>query len=74
MRRMAEMRGAKVPVGIPRSNDAKGRDDGADIGNAALMAMHEYGGTIHIPECIGSVTRRIRADGTFAYNGRFRKK
>ncbi len=43
------------------------------MGNAGLLELHEYGGDVHVPEHTVSVTRRIRADGTFAYSGQFRK-
>ncbi|WP_208952339.1 hypothetical protein [Rahnella sp. ChDrAdgB13] len=68
----AALKQAGVRVGIPRENNV--RKDGLEMGNAGLMQLHEYGGTVHVPERTGSITRRIRADGTFAYNGRFRKK
>ncbi|EQA1622533.1 hypothetical protein V5K00_RS10310 [Enterobacter asburiae] len=69
---MASLKNAGVRVGIPRENNA--RKDGLELGNAGLMQLHEYGGEVHIPERTVSITRRIRADGTFAYNGQFRKK
>lgn len=68
---MASLRNAGVRVGIPRENNT--RKDGLPQGNAGLMQLHEYGGDVHVPEHTVSITRRIRADGTFAYNGRFRK-
>lgn len=68
---MASLKRAGVSVGIPRENNA--RKDGLPLGNAGLMQLHEYGGVVHVPERTASITRRIRADGTFAYNGQFRK-
>lgn len=72
MQSMIALKQAGVKVGIPKENNL--RKDGLPMGNAGLMQLHEYGGDVHIPEHTVSVTRRIRADGTFAYNGRFRKK
>lgn len=74
MDRMASMRGAEVRVGIPRSQDGRKRSDDSSLGNAALMAVHEYGATIQIPTREAAITRQIRADGSFSYKGRFRKK
>lgn len=68
---MMTLRQAGVKVGIPKENNP--RKDGLPMGNAGLMHLHEYGGEVHIPEHAVSVTRRIRADGTFAYSGQFRK-
>ncbi|MEA1064742.1 hypothetical protein [Erwinia sp. HR93] len=74
MERMASMRGAEVRVGIPRAANARKRQDDSPLGNAALMAVHEYGATINVPARQASITRQIRADGSFSYSGRFRKK
>lgn len=74
MGKMASMRHAQIRVGIPRAENGRKRQDSAGIGNAALMAVHEYGATISIPEREVSITRQLRTDGTFAYNGKFRKK
>lgn len=68
---MISLKQAGVRVGIPRESNQ--RKDGLPMGNAGLMQLHEYGGDVHVPEHTVSVTRRIRADGTFAYNGQFRK-
>lgn len=68
---MISLKQAGVRVGIPRENNP--RKDGLPMGNAGLMELHEYGGDVHVPEHTVSVTRRIRADGTFAYSGQFRK-
>lgn len=68
---MVALKQAGVKVGIPRENNP--RKDGLPMGNAGLMELHEYGGDVHVPEHTVSVTRRIRADGTFAYSGQFRK-
>lgn len=68
---MMTLKQAGVKVGIPKENNP--RKDGLPMGNAGLMHLHEYGGDVHIPEHTVSVTRRIRADGTFAYSGQFRK-
>lgn len=69
---MMTLKQAGVKVGIPKENNP--RKDGLPMGNAGLMQLHEYGGEVHIPEHTVSVTRRIRADGTFAYSGQFRKQ
>ncbi|WP_277973489.1 hypothetical protein [Pantoea agglomerans] len=68
---MMALKQAGVKVGIPRENNP--RKDGLPLGNAGLMQLHEYGGDVHVPAHTVSVTRRIRADGTFAYSGQFRK-
>ncbi|THD46642.1 hypothetical protein ERD95_15775 [Enterobacteriaceae bacterium ML5] len=71
---MASLKQVGVRVGIPRENDRRKRDADDVLGNAALMQLHEYGGTISVPARTGSITRHLRADGTFAYRGQFRKK
>ncbi|KAA5935929.1 hypothetical protein F3I27_23415 [Pantoea sp. Bo_2] len=68
---MISLKRAGVKVGIPKENNP--RKDGLPLGNAGLMQLHEYGGDVHIPEHTVSITRRIRADGSFAYSGQFRK-
>lgn len=68
---MMALKQAGVKVGVPRENNP--RKDGLTLGNAGLMELHEYGGDVHVPAHTVSVTRRIRADGTFAYSGQFRK-
>lgn len=65
----------RINVGVPKANDDRKEEEGDDSGinNAQLMALHEYGGTLNIPERQGSITRQLRKDGSFAYSGRIRK-
>lgn len=72
--RVQMLGGKRVQVGIPKANDDRREEDDSDgINNARLMALHEFGGVIEVPEREGSITRHLKADGSFAYKGRFRK-